>query len=278
MTARRWPRRSPFLHWLTADNFVFLGYREYASPATGRRPDGAGRSRFGTGHPVGRDGLRVPPAEAVSELRAGPARTDAGGPAGGGLEDQPRGDRAPAGEDGLRRRQAGRRRRRVVGELRLLGLFTSKALQRAGARHPAGAPQARVHHGVGGSLPRIARLQGGRRDLRELPQGRAVRRRRGGPAVDRMALLGLEEKRHVQLFVRPDLQAEASRRPWRCPATVCQPSCGCGSRTCSRSASTASRSTTTSRSARPIRPASTSPCMFPRARSLTSRSPSWSGR
>ena len=123
-------------------------------------------------------------------------------------------------------------------------------------------------------FPGLARLQGRRqRSSRASPRTSCSRRATEDLRTTVMALLGLEEKRHVQLFVRPDLQGQrrhgdrgAAARPRLHRAAAC------GCRACSRSASTASRSTTTCRSARPIRPASTSWCTCPRARSRTSPS------
>ena len=78
------------LRWLADNHFTFLGYREYALEATGRRRDAGRRARHRLRHPARRP--------------AGPARAARGGrlagprqaPAGAG-QGQLAGDRAPPG-------------------------------------------------------------------------------------------------------------------------------------------------------------------------------------
>ena len=66
-----------FLHWLIADNFVFLGYREYAFPGEG--DDQMVQVVHGSGLGILSDAerLQLLPAEEALGASAGPARTDA---------------------------------------------------------------------------------------------------------------------------------------------------------------------------------------------------------
>ncbi len=67
----------------------------------------------------------------------------------------------------------------IVGEARMIGLFTSKAYMEPAAKTPLLSPQARADPRGRGPDPGLARLQGGGRALRVVPQGRAV------PSLDR---------------------------------------------------------------------------------------------
>ena len=92
-----------FLGWLFEDNFVFLGYREYAIDAgTVAIVPGSGL------------GILADEATATTPSRCRSCRSSrscaSGSPAAtaAGVEDEPVRDRAPARADGLRRRQARR--------------------------------------------------------------------------------------------------------------------------------------------------------------------------
>ena len=167
----------------------------------------------------------------------------------------------------------------LAGELRLLGLFTSKALMEPAREIPLirrkldhimesedlfpGSHDYKAVVAIFESFPKDELFASGVDDLR----------------VTVMALLAPagEAPGAAVRATRPAGALRLGDRA-RCLATASQPSCACGCRACSRSASTASRSTTTCRTARPIRPPSTSSCTSPRAAFPTSRSTSSSAR
>ena len=139
-----------------------------------------------------------------------------------------------------------------------------QGLRRAGRPRPDPAPQAAPDHRGRGPDRGHARLQGGRRAVRVVPEGRPVRRhrrrppRRGdGAAPSRRAPPG-------EAVRAPRRRGSRGRRHRRAAARPLQRrSCSSGCRSCSWPASAASRSTSTCRSARASRRASTSRCTSP---------------
>ena len=134
--------------------------------------------RIGPRHLVEGRLVGVRTAGAARDDRAEPARPHRGRRPSHLLEDEPALDGASARPDGLHRRTPGlarrtnRRRGADGGPVHLQGV--------RGAREQdaAAAPQARADRGRRGPVRGVARLQGGGVDLRELPEGRAVRRSR----------------------------------------------------------------------------------------------------
>jgi glutamate dehydrogenase len=193
------------LHWLRADNFVFLGYREYAiagedDGATLQAVPGSGLgilsqiegSQFATPVPLSelpagvRDRVLDSPLVIVS-------KTNRESTVHRRVKMDYIGVRE-VGEDG-----------RLVGELRFVGLFTSKALMEPAREIPLirrkldyimesedlfpGSHDFKAVVTIFESFPKDELFASGTEDLRATV----------------MALLGLQEKRQVQLFVRPDL-------------------------------------------------------------------------
>ena len=124
----------------------------------------------------------------------------------------------------------------VVGELRLIGLFTSKAYAESARPDPARPPEARVDHAMGRPDHRLARLQGGRRALRQLSEGRALRGRRIRSCARRSwRSSGCRRSATCGSSFAATRCGERWRRSSRFPATTCQRSCASGSSTCSSS-------------------------------------------
>jgi glutamate dehydrogenase len=194
-----------FLHWLKADNFVFLGYREYEVAGTGA--DAVVRV-------VPESGLGVLSDESSSTF----AKPVAVGTLKQTLQDRIVG--GPLVVVSKTNRQATVHRRvkmdyvgvkrvdqagNVVGELRMIGLFTSKALMEPARDVPLirrkldhimesedlfpGSHDYKAVVTIFDSFPKDELFASTAEDVR-----RTV-----------MALLTLQEKRQVQLFVRPDL-------------------------------------------------------------------------
>ena len=170
------------LHWLRADNFVFLGYREYATAGEGDAATLQAVPGSGLGILSKIEGSQFAQPVPLSELPAAVrdrvldsplvivSKTNREATVHRRVKMDYIGVRQ-VGEDG-----------RLVGELRFVGLFTSKALMEPAREIPLIRRKLDDDHGVGGPVPRVARLQGRRQHLRELPQGRAVRVGHRGPA------------------------------------------------------------------------------------------------
>ena len=163
-----------FLDWLLQLNFVFLGYREYELVGHAGRACDPGGSRQRSRHPVGRQPLDVLRNDAARFARSRTPRR---------IED---GDllvfsktnaystvhrRARMDYIGVRQVSADGE---IVGEARMIGLFTSKAYMEPAAKTPL------LHHKLEqvldgrGPDPRFARLQGRDDAVRVVPEGRAV--------------------------------------------------------------------------------------------------------
>ena len=265
-----------FLGWLFEDNFLFLGYREYAIDFD-RRLD---RPRLRARHPGGRGIEPLPGADAADVDRAAPARAHHRWRPAARIEDEPVRDRAPARADGLRRCEARRRERRDRGRAapdRAVHLAGVRGAPLPGADPASQAPprSSKAKDLIEGthyykaavalyeSFPKDDLFGASVEDLRTevmgllhlegAPPGQDVRapRRRGPLRVD-----------HHRAPPRP-LQRRAA-------ATAARAGCS--------SASAATRRADTCRSARPSwRRASTSRCTSP-ARRRTCRSPSSSTR
>ena len=119
------------------------------------------------------------------------------------------------------------------------------------AQDAAPAPQARADPRRGGPDPRLARLQGGGRAVRVLPEGRAVPGvGRGAPPAGRWGSSSSRSTAGSACSCAATSSAGASRSSWRSPGAVQRGRCASASSRCSWSGSTAPRSTTTCRSAR----------------------------
>ena len=194
-----------FLHWLKADNFVFLGYREY---------DFRGAGDEETVQVVPGSGLGILSDASMSTYDS-PVPLSALKPT---LRERIVG--GPLVIVSKTNRQATVHRRvkmdyigvkhvddsgAVIGELRVLGLFTSKALMEPARDIPLirqkldyimesedlfpGSHDYKAVVTIFDSFPKDELFAASADDLRQTV----------------MALLGLQEKRRVQLFVRPDL-------------------------------------------------------------------------
>ena len=194
------------LRWLADDHFTFLGYREYelaraatartslvAVPGTGlgilRADQRRRRRRFGT-----------LPAGGAGEG----ARAAAAGPHQGQLAGRPCTARPTSTTSASRRSTT---TARSIGERRFLGLFTSAAYTR---ERRCGIPVLRRKVARGararpGFAARQPLRQGPAADPRDLPARRAVpdRRRRAAPTIA-LAVLHLQERRQIRLFLRRD--------------------------------------------------------------------------
>ena len=195
-----------FLHWLTADNYVFL--------ATGSTPSRArATTRWLRSFPAPdwascrtRTPRASPSPRSSRELRPGLRERTLDGP----LVVVSKTNRESTVHRRVKMDYVGVKRvdgeGRVVGELRLLGLFTSKAYSEPARDIPLvrrkleyimesedlfpGSHDYKAVVSIFESFPKDELFAAGEEDLRATV----------------MALLGLEEKRHVQLFVRPDLR------------------------------------------------------------------------
>ena len=122
-----------FLEWLLRGNFVLLGAREYDFSEEGICVvDGSG-----PGHPARRGAVDVRD-RAASARRAAARRARSAPPRrpAAGRQDQRRLAGAQARADGLHRRPPRARTGEIVGESRLLGLFTSKAYAERASETP----------------------------------------------------------------------------------------------------------------------------------------------
>ena len=161
-----------FLEWLLHDNFIFLGYREY-------------RFRDGSISVVPDSGLGIL-SQTGESTYAKPVPIDSLPP--GVRERALEGDllivsktnrlsrvhrRVRMDYIGVRRISA---EGEIVGEARMLGLFTTKAYSEPAEPDAAAAPQAAPDPALRGPDRGLARLQGVGLAVRLVPQGRAVRR------------------------------------------------------------------------------------------------------
>jgi glutamate dehydrogenase len=198
-----------FLHWLTADNYVFLGYREYAFPGEGDDQTVQVVPGSGLGILSDENASSFSQPKKLSELRPGLRERTLDGP----LVVVSKTNREATVHRRVKMDYVGVKRvdgdGRVVGELRLLGLFTSKAYSEPARDIPLvrrkleyimesedlfpGSHDYKAVVSIFESFPKDELFAAGEEDLRSTV----------------MALLGLEEKRHVQLFVRPDLQGRS---------------------------------------------------------------------
>ena len=267
-----------FLDWLLQLNFVLLGYREYdlldtpegraiqATPASGLGIlSDIGRSTFAASTP-----LASLPEHVRSRIEDGDLLVNAKTSAYSTVH-----RRAPMDYIGVRKVSPDGA---IVGEARLLGLFTQQGLHGARREDPAAAPQARADHRGGGPDPRFARLQGGRRALRVVPEGRAVPGDGRGAAHDSSsACCSWRRRPGSACWSARTCSGDRSRSSSRCPASASARRSASGCRTCSASASAARPSTTTCRSARRSRRRSSSrstssrACRSRRSRTRSSR-------
>ena len=198
-----------FLHWLTADNYVFLGYREYAFPGEGDDQMVQVVPGSGLGILSDESGSSFAAPVKLSELRPGLRERTLEGP----LVVVAKTNRESTVHRRVKMDYVGVKRvdgdGRVVGELRLLGLFTSKAYTEPARDIPLvrrklehimesedlfpGSHDYKAVVSIFESFPKDELFAASDEDLRATV----------------MALLGLEEKRNVQLFVRPDLQGRS---------------------------------------------------------------------
>ena len=97
-----------FLSWLTDDNFIYLGYREYEVTEVDGRPAAGIVPGVGPGRALGREPVEVRDARAGGRARRVDAGADLRRAARHRVEDERRDDHPPQGADGLHRREAGR--------------------------------------------------------------------------------------------------------------------------------------------------------------------------
>jgi glutamate dehydrogenase len=194
-----------FLRWLLQDNFVFLGYREYE--VTGQPEGRSIRTVAGTGLGIlskpGWSAYETPVAlGSLDPLRR--ARIEHGD-----LLDYSKTNRPSTVHRRARMDSIGVRRvspdGRIVGELRLIGLFTSKAYMESAAGTPVlrrklaqilvaedlfeGSHDYKAVVSIFESFPKDRLFSAATAELREQV----------------MSLLALQEQRHVRLFMRRDL-------------------------------------------------------------------------
>ncbi len=169
-----------FLAWLQRGNFVYLGAREYDFSQQGiSLVHGSGlgiladEAKSAFEKPGGVSFDELPPYVRRSRARRRPAA---------GRQVQRPGARAPARADGLHRRAPGRRERRDHRHVAPDRAVHDQGLRRARLRDAAAGAQAAPVRGGARADRRLARLQGRRRALRHLPEGRAVRRPGRRPA------------------------------------------------------------------------------------------------
>ncbi len=198
-----------FLHWLTADNFVFLGYREYAVAGEGdaRTVEVVPDSGLGILSDPGGSAF-VDPVP-LGNVRPALRERILGGP----LVLVSKANREATVHRRVRMDYVGVKRvaadGAVIGELRLLGLFTSKAY--TGPAREIPLVRKKLEH-----IMEAEDMFPGSHDYKAVvaifesfPKDELFAAAPDDLRVTVMALLGLEEKRHVQLFVRPDLEGRS---------------------------------------------------------------------
>ncbi len=198
-----------FLHWLKADNFVFLGYREYEFAGEGddRMIQAVSSSGLGILSDESASSFAAPVK--LSDLRPGLRERVLDGP----LVVVSKTNREATVHRRVKMDYIGVKRvdgdGAVIGELRLLGLFTSKAYTEPARDIPLvrrklefimesedlfpGSHDFKAVVSIFESFPKDELFAASPEDLRSTV----------------MSLLGLEEKRNVQLFIRPDLQGRS---------------------------------------------------------------------
>ena len=183
------------------------------------------RPRLRAGHPRRGGEVRVLEAGRRELRRAAvlhPPQRARRRPAAGRQGQRP-GARAPARADGLHRRPPRRRERRDHRDVPADRPLHDQGVRRAGLRDAAAGPQAAPVPGGPRADRGLARLQGGRRAVRHVPQGRAVRGAGGrpagrGPLAARArghrarAAARAPRRRRAQRLADPDAAARALRR------------------------------------------------------------------
>ena len=172
----RYPREEvaeavALLQWLKAENFVFLGYREYVFDGDG--DDATVRAASGSGLGILSDLSSSAYAEPVPVADIKPALRERvlGGPlviVSKTNREATVHRRVKMDYVGVKRVDEARPHRRRAAAA---GPVHQQGPDGAGPRDPGDAPEARRDRAVGGSYPRIARLQGRGHHLRVLPQG-----------------------------------------------------------------------------------------------------------
>jgi len=194
-----------FLHWLKADNFVFLGYREYDFRGSGDEETVQVVPGSGLGILADTSRSAYDQPVALSSLKATLRERIVGGP----LVLVSKTNRQATVHRRVKMDYIGVKHvdesGEVIGELRVLGLFTSKALMEPARDVPLirrkldhimesedlfpGSHDYKAVVTIFDSFPKDELFAASAEDLRHTV----------------MALLGLQERRQVQLFVRPDL-------------------------------------------------------------------------
>jgi glutamate dehydrogenase len=199
-----------FLDWLSQDNFVFLGYREYVFEGSGEdtrvrvvQSSGLGILSDATDSAYAGDGVRM------ADLSPGLRERVLGGP----LIVISKTNREATVHRRVKMDYLGVKRvaedGSIVGELRMVGLFTSKAYMEPARHIPLvrrklehimdaedlfpGSHDYKAVVTIFESFPKDELFAASAEDLR-----RTV-----------MALLGLEKQRQIRVFVRPDLQGRS---------------------------------------------------------------------
>jgi glutamate dehydrogenase len=194
-----------FLHWLKADNYVFLGYREYTVAGTGDAASVRVVPESGLGILSDTASSAFAAPVELSKLKPGLRERVTGGP----LVIVSKTNREATVHRRVKMDYIGLKQvddqGNVVGELRFVGLFTSKALMEPAREVPLirrkldyimesedlfpGSHDYKAVVAIFESFPKDELFASDPDDLR----------------ATLMALLALQEKRQVQLFVRPDL-------------------------------------------------------------------------
>ena len=187
-----------------------------------------------------RDPARLAPRHPPADRGGRPARA---------LEDERVLHRAPAGADGLHRGAAGGAGRGADRRGAADRAVHVEGVHGAGGEDAAAAPQARADPGRRGPDPRLARLQGGRRAVRVVPEGRALPGLdRGAAPAGRGAPAAREARRHPGARPQGPLRPAGLGRRGAPAREVQRRRCASACSRCSSSGSTGSRSTTTCRS------------------------------
>ena len=197
-----------FLEWLLQLNFVFLGYREYEADRHARRSCDPGRA--------GSSGLGILADVSDVDLRRRRRCSDS-------LDPDIRAGSRTATSSSSRRRSRTRpftgargwttsacarveRRRRDRRRGPADRAVHSQGVHGAGGEDAVAAPQARADPHRRGPDPGFARLQGGHRALRVVPEGRAVPGPdRGAPRSSSSGSSQLEKHGGIRVLVRRDL-------------------------------------------------------------------------
>jgi glutamate dehydrogenase len=198
-----------FLHWLGAEHFVYLGYREYRYSGEGDDMVAAVVPESGLGILADTTASGFAEPVKLSSVRPGLRERALEGP----LVVVSKTNREATVHRRVKMDYIGVKRvdddGRVIGELRLLGMFTSKALMVPAREIPL--IRRKLEHIIESEdlIPGSHDYKAVVSIFESFPKDELFAASADDLGATVMSLLGLEERRHVRLFLRPDLQGRS---------------------------------------------------------------------